>query len=394
MLLPVRRNVLIVPPAAPGSLGDDAMMTGAIEMLRQRGFSKIGIFDLDRNCPFSFSRQPDETLDISGFSWGWKYPEEYGFFKKLRDYDFFLVIGADVLDGNYSDNKSSRHVMLAYWAEKCGLNTSLLGFSYNDTPGERALSALRSLGNNVRICARDPVSYRRLTRHLGWPPIQTADVAFLLKPEEPVDETLKRWIAEAKAQRAPLYGINAIVTSKFFRDKSLESESAYLDFYVKLLQAIAIKQPHARFVFIPHDCRPNGVGEGPFLERLMELLPAKLQASILLLRTHYNVAEIKWLAGQMDFIVSSRMHLAIAAIGQGTPVFCFEYQGKFQGLFELCEMPELLSSMEFALSNPVVLIESVLRHIERCASIRACLLEKIPELHALAEKNFDFSINA
>lgn len=393
-LFPVSRSALILPSATPGSLGDDAMMTSSINMLRQKGFSKIGVFDLDRDCPFSFSRKPDETLDISGFSLEWKYPEAYGFFNKLRDYDYFLVIGADVLDGHYSDHISYRHVMLAYWAEKSGLKTTLLGFSFNDNPGERALRALRRLGKNVRICARDPVSYERLTRHLGHPPIQTADIAFLLNPEEPVDGMLKRWIDKTKTQGAQLYGINAIMTSKFFTDKSLESENAYLNFYIALVQAIAAQQPEARFIFIPHDYRPNGIGEGPLLERLLGLLPAMLQDRVLLLKNPYNVAEIKWLAGQLDFIVSSRMHLAIAAIGQGTPVFCFEYQGKFQGLFELIGMPELLSSMDAALTDPQALIESVLQHIDRSASIRERLQQKTPELLSLAEKNFDFYVKA
>ena len=365
------------------------MITATIDILRKKGFSKIGILDLDRSCPFSFSRQADITLDLSGYLPAWGYPGEFDFFEKLHDYDYFLVVGADVLDGHYSDRESYRRLLLAYWANLYGLKTTLLGFSYNETPGEKALRILKQLDMNIRICARDPTSYRRLTAHIGRPLIQTADIAFLLESKEPIDVDLKRWISEAKKQRKPIYGINAISTSKFFTNKDADFENAYIDFYVAMVQAIAEHQPNSCFIFISHDYRPNGIGEGPLLGHILGLLPAALQARILLLNNSYTVEELKWIAGQLDFIVSSRMHLAIAAIGQGTPVFCFEYQSKFQGLFELIGMPELAASMETTQSNPQALIKLILNHMNRSSIIRERLVNKLPEIRALAEKNFD-----
>ncbi len=365
------------------------MMTVCIDKLRAHGFSYIAIIDLDNASPFKFTRTADARIDMSGYADSWAHPDKYGFSRELDNFDYFFAIGADILDGHYSDRGAYRHLLLADIAERLGLRTTLIGFSYNEKPGENALQGIKRLRKSVRICSRDPVSNRRLTRHLGRAPTQTADLAFLLKAEKPSDQEIQHWLDENKLEGHPVFGINAIKTSKFFADNSLESENLYFSFYSAMLTRIAESEPKARFLFIPHDYRPNGIGERPFLENLISSLPVDLQQRSKLLDTDYNVAEIKWLVGEIDFLVSSRMHLAIGSIDQETPVFCFEYQGKFQGLFELLEIPELLSSMEAAILNPKEVIDSVLHNIDQRASLRERIKNKLPELHRLAEMNFD-----
>lgn len=385
----LQRRALILPPTAPGSLGDDAMITVCIDELRASGFSYIATIELDRECEHRFTRSADATIDMSGYSQDWKHPNEHKFADKLSTFDYFFVVGADVLDGHYSDRGAYRHLLLADIADSLGLKTTLLGFSYNAAPGEQALRMMKKLQPSVRLCTRDPVSYRRLMQHLGRAPIQTADLAFLLKPEEPADLQLKDWLREKKSAGHPLYGVNAIKTSKFFDNDSLATESKYVSFYVSMLSRIAETEPESYFVFIPHDYRSNGIGERPLLSQLIAALPTHIHKRTKLLQSEYNVAEIKWIAGELDFVISSRMHLAIGAIGQATPVFCFEYQGKFQGLFEFIEMPELLSSIQSALSNPHSVIERILFSIKERESLRSQLIAKLPELRQLALKNFD-----
>lgn len=389
-----RKNALVLPPTTPGSLGDDALVSSTLSWLRKQGFQKIGLLEYTPNPTLSFTEKPDETLDLSRYMPTNPSKSAFDILKKARNYDYLFIVGADVLDGYYSDSESYHRLLLAYEAERLGIKTTLLGFSYNDSPAPQALKAMKQLGKKVRICTRDPVSRARLNSHLNYPSIQVADVAFLLNPTKVTDEHLLNWINQAHHSNAPIYGINAIFTSKFFTDRRAQSQSGYLNFYIDLIRAMACQRPDSRFLLIPHDYRPDGIGEGPILKHLYHQLPPELQNRTYLLTRQYSAAEIKWLAGQLDFIISSRMHLAIAAIGQGTPVFCFEYQGKFQGLFELLGMPELFSTMESAISDPQTLIAAVLQLIDSSATIRTRLREKAPELCALAEKNFDFSANA
>lgn len=384
-----RLSALILPPASPGSLGDDAMMTVCIETLRAKGFSRITVIDLDRNCPYKFSQLPDDHFDMSGYSWEWKPPQEYGFQKKLEEFDYFFVTGADVLDGHYNERTASRYLMLANLAERTGLTTTILGFSYNEHPAGSSLRALKNLGKDARLCARDPVSFRRLSHHLSRPLVQTADLAFLLKPARPTDKSITDFIENAKSNDSPIYGINAISTSKFFTNRNEDAERTFHDFYITLITRILDEQPDAKIVFIAHDYRPDGIGEKPVLASLRDRLPAQHQGRTLLPDAEYTAAEIKWIAGQLDFVVSSRMHLAIAALGQGTPAFCFEYQGKFEGLFELFGLPQLLSSMETALSQPESVIKKIIECLENRTEIRTEINKNILKVKKLSEKNFD-----
>ena len=54
-----------------------------------------------------------------------------------------------------------------------------------------------------------------------------------------------------------------------------------------------------------------------------------------MLRPPLNAWELKHLAGMVDLVLTGRMHLAIAALGMGTPPLCVAYMDKFEGLFHL-----------------------------------------------------------
>ncbi len=390
-LHPRRRNALILPPTTPGSIGDDAMLSATFAELRKRGFKQIGLLQHGLSEALSFSVTGDESYNLEGYFGDNGVRTALEVLLPLTSYDYLFIIGADVLDGYYSDQRSYLRLNLAVKAEQLGLTTTLLGFSYNDSPGKLALQAMRQLGQKTRICVREPVSRKRINSLIDHPTEQVADVAFLLEPESPSDPQITSWLSTSHAAQTPLIGINAVMTTSFFSDKRPESQKAYVQFYVDLITAVAAEHSDSQFLLIPHDYRPNGTGEGPLLEHLYYQLPADVRDRTRMLNGRYSAAQIKWITGQLDFIVSSRMHLAIASIGQTTPVFCFEYQGKFQGLFELIKQPDMLATMESILLEPDRLIRVILENIQRAPQLRAQINSVLSDIMALAERNFDFS---
>ena len=44
----------------------------------------------------------------------------------------------------------------------------------------------------------------------------------------------------------------------------------------------------------------------------------------------------------VDLVLTGRMHLAIAALGMGTPPLCVAYMDKFEGLFHLFDIASRL----------------------------------------------------
>ena len=70
------------------------------------------------------------------------------------------------------------------------------------------------------------------------------------------------------------------------------------------------------------------------LREFRSILEPELQASTRLIEEKCSARQVKAISGHCDLILSGRMHLAIASLGQGVPVVCLTYQDKFEGLME------------------------------------------------------------
>src|SRR5690606_21106728 len=117
----------------------------------------------------------------------------------------FSVIGADVIDGAYSYRRSVQRITAAMYAARAGVDTRILGFSWNERPDPRAAEALREAARaGVRVLVRDPVSERRLRAVVGDGVMRTADLVFSARS---VDETVREGVAPGLD--APFVVLNA-----------------------------------------------------------------------------------------------------------------------------------------------------------------------------------------
>jgi polysaccharide pyruvyl transferase WcaK-like protein len=81
------------------------------------------------------------------------------------------------------------------------------------------------------------------------------------------------------------------------------------------------------------------------------------------------------------------MHLAIACLGQGTPVACVTYQGKFEGLFRHFELDGMTIEPEQAF-QPEGLVKFLMPLIEKRKDISKQVQLKLPQVQQLAQVNF------
>ena len=94
--------------------------------------------------------------------------------------------------------------------------------------------------------------------------------------------------------------------------------------------------------------------------KLRDSLPAELRARVRLLTAEYDAHELKWIIGQCQFFIGSRMHSCIAALSQGVPSIGVAYSRKFVGVFESVGMEQWVvdgrsSTIEDAVSRIVAL---------------------------------------
>ena len=84
------------------------------------------------------------------------------------------------------------------------------------------------------------------------------------------------------------------------------------------------------------------------------------------------------------------MHVSIACLGQGTPVACITYQGKFEGLFRHFELEGMTiePSQAFQAGS---LVKFLMPLIEKRDDISKHIQLKLPQIQQLAQANLGWA---
>jgi polysaccharide pyruvyl transferase WcaK-like protein len=311
----------------------------------------------------------------------------------MKKYECFYCLGADVMDGYYFPYATCKRVELVSLAAKSGANAAILGFSFNDKPDIECVRALKNLPQNVRLCARDPISHDRLIRHLDRTIELVADLAFLLPQNvsSPITNEISKWIYDERLNNRIIVGVNANYLPVGISDTMSISHQDIVDAYVKILVELSDQEQQFSFVLIPHDRRKNDgkCSDDDLASMIKNKLPAYLKQHCVKLPFPCSSVEIKSICNHIDLALTGRMHVAIACLGVGVPVLCITYQGKFEGLFQYFEIDERM------LLEPQVLLEIekinfLIREVVcNKEKIRKTINSKLLMIEKLSLKNFE-----
>lgn len=378
-----QRSVLVIPPAAAGSVGDAAMLNVAYDQLRRENFARVSIacapgweeirpFDSFHNFDEWFFGQRRSTLAAA--------------IKLLGEFSHSMLVGADCIDGTYNPGSITRRIALLDEHAKIGGDARILGASFSDQPNEYAVEVLRALDPRVAINARDPVSRTRMqnvVRNEIW---QTADMAFLTEPDS-TDSSVSAAFAFTELQRSEqrrVVGVmvNHVVDQKF--DK-------FTDAHVPLLNRLI--DEGISILLVPHDSRGER-SDRVLLSELMQRMDTTQRQRIHLL-DNAPPGAVQAALTSLDAVITSRMHAAILAMSVGTPAISFVYQGKFEGLYKLLGLEEegLLLQPNDLVDRSAETIDTIIYHIQRRDYLADRILAVLPKVKRLAESNFKHSLS-
>ncbi len=383
-------SVLLLPPARFGSLGDEAMMTAVIEYFKAEGVNRIGFisYSLARNWENFNPGITGINIVCHSLSNSWK--ENFHLVTVASSYDKFYCLGADVMDGFYSEKSSLTRLKYVSLAVKTGAEGALLGFSFKEKPAPKVIEAFRNLSSEIKLYSRDPVSHKRLRNYLQRSVALVADLAFLLSPAEKPEVLLEilEWMKVQQENERIIIGINA--NSQSFSNINKESVHQIVKIYVDTLVEIHSKYQKCSFVLIPHDFRNtnNQSSDIGLSQAIMNALPQEVKSDCVRVPTPFSAGEIKSVCKNLDIVLTGRMHLCIACLSQGTPVGCITYQGKFQGLFEHIELDGMLIAPEQA-SQPGHLSNFFIPLIQQREHNRQRIQTIMPKVKKLALANFE-----
>jgi len=375
-------SAVFIPPAnVSGSIGDDAMLSASIDYLSTHGFKEIAIIS------FNPQENWDDLKPVNRVIRAYTFKEKLTLVKAISSYSHIYCLGADMMDGFYSDLETLTRLNIVDFAAKIGLKATILGFSFNSQPTPAAVKAFIDLPQDVRICCRDAISQNSLQQKTNKSVELVADLAFLLNPAQNslIVDQVDQWIQSQKATNHMVIGFNA---KKPYGGEGLAvNPQTLINHYVDTLTHIIQDNPQVSFLLMPHDTRGK-MSDAALAEAIFQALPVEVHSHFMQMPMPCRASEIKAACAYLDLVITGRMHLAIASLGQGTPAGGMTYQGKFEGLFQHFGLDDVTISSEEAV-EPGKLYRFINRMIDERDILRQQVQAALPQVKALAKKNFE-----
>lgn len=148
--------------------------------------------------------------------------------------------------------------------------------------------------------------------------------------------------------------------------------------------ANGFKVPPANFEIIPGR-------DYPLMEQLGQILDRRgYRESVTLIRTPYLPEQIKGIIGELNMLISGRMHGAVAGISQCIPTVLIDYghepkAHKVSGFAEIVGLEEFIASP----ANPGELLETTERCWNEREKIQDMLKKRIPEIQETVRRQFE-----
>lgn len=235
------------------------------------------------------------------------------FVSLLRRASSLSLIGADVMDGAYNPRASIRRSNLVRLGQALGVQSRILGFSWNgEASGPVLEAAKRASKTGVKMMLRDPVSKNRAEAGGLKNTVEVADVVFrattTIDPKNPL-----------LTSGSPLALVNI--------SAHIESSFNQVPDYVRIVKRL--RHRGYQVVLVPHVSR-NGSDDIGLARQLKSELGAGVEVE--LINELLPPEEIRGLCRRASLVVTGRMHLSIIALSQGVPAIIMSSQGKVEGL--------------------------------------------------------------
>lgn len=365
-------GLVLLPTVGMGNIGDQAMLEAVIANVE----GPITLV-LDRESshqipPEAVHRVRVEVIPgvVSGSPWA-RRRSTGRFLETANRHVSVAVIGADIMDGGYDTREAALRFDLLAACNAMGLDTRVLGFSWNGRPPAQVLTALGSSQPQTLLCVRDPHSLARLDPGSQLNAVLTADTVFSLPGTSP-SAGLSSFVASARTVGAPVVIVNA--------SGLLLTRSYLIDEYVLVIRHLLARG--CRVVLLPHVVRS---GDDDLSACRAVLAQLGVAPDVHLVDTVMRPAEVAWAAAQAAGVLTGRMHLSILAMNQGVPAAVVSTQGKVSGLLDLFGLADFELEPDRGLGAVACrLLDRMIDEPEVAARVR----DRLPSVRELSALNF------
>lgn len=328
-----RHGVLLVPTdAGPGGYGDEAMVAAFFDVhQKMEGPVPLQALLTKPHSPWPLVPRCSQTV-LGDLYAAWPSLRVWRFIR-AANFAKVIYIGADTVDGGHDSAHLNRTIALLRTLAKRGATLAVVNMSLR--PGAVISHQARLLLSSAdEIHARDQGTASRLSA-MGIKCSLAPDLAFaapcpLFAPTLPSSRTRL-----ARPERLPII-VNVSGHAIQFSSGN-DIETIVID---AIAQDYAAHIPSG-YLLLPHDLRESVGDVKPLLRIGRELNRRGLPCHVL--SDPLDPREVRANLAASDFLITSRMHLAIAALSMGKVPLCITYfDEKFAGQFEWWGLPEWL----------------------------------------------------
>lgn len=172
------------------------------------------------------------------------------------------------------------------------------------------------------------------------------DVGFLLDPDAPARVEIDG-ISLPHRSDTTLVGVNVsglLFIEGYTRNNMFGLKVGYRSLILQLIEHL-LREPNVNVLLVPHVFGEEAGSEADTLacDAIFDELKSKYEGRLGTVRGLYNQNEIKYIIGQCDFFVGSRMHACIAAVSQSVPAVSIAYSDKFVGVMKAVGLESLVA---------------------------------------------------
>jgi len=206
------------------------------------------------------------------------------------------------------------------------------------------------------------------------------DMAFVMPPVAPAQLNVSGWLQSRDGSR--LVGLN-VSGLLFVSTPDGGDPFGFRDEYRKLVYRIIdffVAEKNTRVLLIPHVLGCGAESDADACAQVHQKLAAQYGSRIHHVEGSYTPAEMKYVIGQCDFFLGSRMHACIAALSQTIPTVAIAYSRKFLGVMETIGVEDIVVDPQ-SMSGDAIL-DVIARLYQQKDELRSRLKNKMPEVKA------------
>ena len=174
------------------------------------------------------------------------------------------------------------------------------------------------------------------------------DLGFLLepiRPDLPIPKLSDKILPDRMKRPRPVVGLNisGLLCMGGYNGKNMFALKTDYSELMRALIQFLIEEKHADVLLVPHVFGNSLESDVSASAKIFEELKVRFGTHLLLAQGDYDQNGIKYVIGQCDFFIGSRMHACIAALSLGIPAIGIAYSRKFAGVLGSIDMEELIA---------------------------------------------------